>query len=96
MFAVCVTLHLHTGCAEAFLPLVTVNAEISVRDEPGCHQFDVLTKPDDPDTVFLYELYADKAAFDSHLASAHFKTFDAATAVMIAAKDIQSWHRVAP
>jgi len=95
MFAVCVTFQLETGRAEAFLPLMQENAQTSLQDEPGCQQFDVLTDANKPDKVFLYELYTDKAAFDTHLASRHFQKFDAAVANMIAAKDLQTWDTIA-
>ena len=95
MFAVCVTFKLNPGCADAFLPLMQNNARISLKNEPGCHQFDVLTDANKPDKVFLYELYANKAAFDAHLASQHFQTFDAAVTAMIADKDVQTWDTIA-
>ena len=95
MYAVCVTFKIKTGQWDHFLPLMHANAQISAQTEPDCHKFDVLTDASKPDTVFLYELYTDRAAFDVHLASAHFKTFDAAVADMIASKDIQTWESVA-
>ncbi len=95
MFAVCVTFQLNPGSTAAFLPLMQENARTSLRNEPACHQFDVLTDTSKPDTVFLYELYEDKAAFDLHLTSTHFRTFDAAVTSMIAAKDVQTWDTIA-
>jgi quinol monooxygenase YgiN len=55
----------------------------------------VLTDANKPDKVFLYELYANKAAFDTHLASQHFQTFDTAVTAMIADKDVQTWDTIA-
>lgn len=49
-----------------------VNAQASVRDEPGCLTFDVLRDRSDPDLIWLYEVYVDEAAFESHMRSAHF------------------------
>lgn len=95
MFAVCVTFQLKPDCADAFLPLIQNNARISLKNEPGCLQFDVLTDANKSDKVFLYELYANKAAFDTHLASGHFQTFDAAVTAMIADKDVQTWDTIA-
>ena len=59
------------GHAAAFRSGVVTNARVSLDVEPGCRQFDVCNSPDDPATIFLYEVYADRAAFDAHLASAH-------------------------
>jgi quinol monooxygenase YgiN len=94
MFAVVVHLSLHEGCASAFLPLLHTNAQASLDTEHGCHRFDVLTDSARPGDVFLYELYTDAAAFDAHLASAHFKTFDHACDRLIAAKSIKTYDRV--
>ena len=43
------------------------------RAEPGCLQYDAHRDPDDPNTFFLFERYADREAFDAHAASAHFQ-----------------------
>ena len=43
------------------------------RAEPGCLQFDAHRDPDDPNRFFLFERYADQAAFDAHGASPHFQ-----------------------
>ncbi|MDO6587505.1 putative quinol monooxygenase [Salipiger sp. 1_MG-2023] len=95
MFAICVTFRIAAGQMEAFMPLMLENAAASKKLEPGCHRFDVLTDADKPDQVFLYELYTDSAAFDAHCDSAHFKEFSAATADMVAGKEVTSWSTVA-
>ncbi|MBT0959002.1 antibiotic biosynthesis monooxygenase [Alphaproteobacteria bacterium KMM 3653] len=94
MFAVCVTFRIQPGQMEAFMPLMLENAAISQEVEPGCHRFDVLTDADRTDEVFLYELYTDSAAFDAHCDSAHFKAFSAATAGMVAGKEVKSWRAI--
>ena len=72
------------------------NALSSRNDEPGCKQFDICVDASKPATVFLYELYDDRAAFDAHLASAHFKAFASATQAMIERRSIATWQRIAP
>ncbi len=62
----------------AFMQHVRANAAASVRDEPGCRRFDVLQPEGDHGAITLYEIYQDRAAFDAHLATAHFAAFDAA------------------
>ena len=79
---------------EAFLPLMLENALASVRDEPGCLQFDVCTDPDQPGQVFLYELYTDLAAFERHQTMPHFTAFDAAAAEMIVGKAVRTYATV--
>ncbi|AXT27480.1 antibiotic biosynthesis monooxygenase [Ruegeria sp. AD91A] len=93
MFVVTVTFTLMPGTRDTFLPLMVENASTSLREEFGCQQFDVCLG-DDPETVFLYEVYDDAAAFGAHLESAHFKTFDAAVADMIKAKVVHQYTEV--
>ena len=96
MYVVTVEFTIAPGQWDAFLPLMVENARRSRADEPGCRHFDVCADAARPGVVFLYELYDDRAAFDAHLATPHFKTFAAATQPMIAARNIGTWQRVAP
>jgi quinol monooxygenase YgiN len=96
MFAVTVTFTLDPDRREDFLPLVRANAAASLRDEPGCHRFDVAEDPADPARIFLYELYTDAAAFEAHKATPHFHAFDTATRDMIRDKAVDSWQLAAP
>ena len=93
-YAVCVTFTVQEDQVDAFLPLMIANARTSLGNEDGCLQFDVLTDPSRPTEVFLYELYEDTSAFQKHLASNHFCTFDAATASMIAGKQVKTYGQV--
>lgn len=90
MFAVFVDFTIKTDQMGDFLPLMQHNAEVSVRDEPGCVQFDVVRSDSAPDTVMLYETYVDAEAFQAHLDTPHFRSFDAAVADMIAHKDVRT------
>ncbi len=94
MYAVTVTFTIAAGRMSEFLPRMIANARTSLNDEPGCQLFDVCTDPGLPDTVFLYELYDDRAAFDAHLHSAHFKAFDAAVAEMVTDKQVRCFAEV--
>ena len=70
MYVVTVEFVVIAGRGQDFLQAMVANARTSREVEPGCRQFDVCVDPDDPLRVFLYERYADRAAFDAHLASA--------------------------
>lgn len=87
MYAVCVTFEIQPGEMSAFLPLMHAQAQNSLAREPNCHQFDVCHTVGS-ETVFLYELYTDRAAFDAHLQSDHFIAFDRETSAMVAAKSV--------
>ncbi len=86
-FAIIVTFRLKPGARDAFLKLVRENAAASVREEPGCSRFDVMTS-ENADEVVLYEIYSNAAAFDHHITTTHFKHFDAATRDLVAAKSV--------
>ncbi|MGP6088971.1 putative quinol monooxygenase [Antarctobacter jejuensis] len=94
MFAVVVTFEIKPEGAGAFLDLVTQNAHASVRDEPGCHQFDVCADPARPGEVFLYELYDDQAAFEAHMTTTHFISFDADSAPFVLSKSVRTYAQV--
>ena len=88
MLVVTVTFEIAPGRMPAFLPLMRAQAQTSLEREPGCHHFDVCVTDDDR-SVFLYEIYRDKAAFEAHLQSAHFKTFDASVSSLIQKKEVR-------
>ena len=87
--ALVVEFTLREGARAAFLPLVRENAAQSVAREAGCLRFDVLEPEGSPADVLLYEIYTDRAAFDAHLASEHFRQFDAVTRDLVAAKAVR-------
>lgn len=76
MLLVAVTFQIAPDRAEAFRDRVRRQAEDSLA-EPGCRRFDVWCDTGDCTRVFLFEIYDDRAAFDAHLQSGHFKEFDA-------------------
>ena len=96
MYVVTVEFTIDPKQFDQFLPLMLVNAKRSREGEPGCRQFDVGIDDTRPGVVHLYELYDDRAAFDAHLASAHFLSFAAATQAMITARSLRTWRRIAP
>ncbi len=83
-YAIIVEFDLHPGAYEAFLGHLAKNAEASVRMEPGCHRFDVLTpRQGGSERVTLYEIYSDRAAFDDHLRTPHFLAFKEAVGGLV-------------
>ena len=92
-FAITVMFELAEGAFPEFHRLVSENAMLSVEREPDCLRFDVLTPAGavNPARVFLYEIYKDRAAFDLHLASAHFVQFDSQSRDLVLAKTVLSY-----
>lgn len=95
-FVVTVTFEIPAPQRQAFMQAMLDNAAQSLQREPGCLQFDVCTDPADAGSVFLYEVYTDRAAFDEHLRSAHFLAFDALTRAWVANKSIRLLQRAFP
>ena len=94
MYVIIVDFEIKPDRVANFLPLMQENAAASVCDEPGCHHFEACRHPDAPHRIFLYEPYDDRAAFEAHLASSHFRNFDTATADMIVSKDVRTLQRL--
>ncbi len=88
-FAIFVTIKLKPGTADDFRPLILENAEAAVRDEPDCHQFQVLTAEDDPETYFFYEVYTGAEGLENHRKTPHYQKYMAAAEDMIADRAIQ-------
>ena len=88
-FAIIVKFTLKPGVAKSFAPLIMENATASVRDEPTCQQFQVLYDEQNPEIVFLYEVYDNAAALDGHRETPHFKKFIETANEMIAEREIQ-------
>ena len=95
MYVVTVLFEPRPGRALDLRAALLDNARASRESERGCRQFDVCVEPA-TGSIFLYELYDDRAAFDSHLASAHFKAFDAQVRDWVARKDVRVFERVDP
>lgn len=90
MLLVAVTFEIVADRAEAFRDRVPRQAADSLG-EPGCRRFDVWCDPGDCMRVFLFEIYDDRAAFDAHLASEHFKAFDAEVGPWVRDKRVEQW-----
>ena len=64
---------------DQFLARVGQQATDSLEKEVDCHRFDVCVDRDSSESVLLYEIYSDQAAFGAHLKTDHFKQFDQET-----------------
>jgi autoinducer 2-degrading protein len=48
----------------------------------------VVVPEGEADRIILYEIYDDAAAFDAHLKTPHFASFDAASAPLVAGRTV--------
>lgn len=71
------------GRRDAFLRGISRNAASALRDEPGCLRFDVVGDPDDPDSFWVYEVFADSDALAAHRRSPHFLAWQEEKAALV-------------
>ena len=83
LFVLIVQLEIVPSELENFKAAITENAQASVRDEPGCREFNVVIEKENASHLLLFEIYENAQAFAAHQASPHFKQYAAATARMI-------------
>jgi len=93
-FVIVVDFRIKPGQMAAFRRLIDENARTSVSDEKGCSRFDVCADRKDPSRILLYEIYADRAAFDAHLKTPHFAIFNEASAPFVADKTVREYDLV--
>jgi quinol monooxygenase YgiN len=72
-----------------FRALILENARRSLEREPGCRRFDVLIDAAAPNRIVLYEIYENPAAFDAHMATAHYKVFAAAADELLEGRRVE-------
>jgi quinol monooxygenase YgiN len=79
---------------QSFRKLIDENARESCKIEPGCWRFDVLVPQGAEDRIVLYEIYENRAAFDAHLQSPHFHSFNQESGALVASKTITEFSLV--
>lgn len=96
MLVITVEFRLKPDVLNAYMPVMLLQAEKSLSNEPQCLVFDVcVEQTDSEDVVFLYEVYEDEAAFDFHLDTAHYQAFSETVSDLVAAKTVRRFERVA-
>jgi quinol monooxygenase YgiN len=68
---------------DAYRAAVMEEIETSVRVEPGVLALYAVSIKDNPAQIRVFEIYADEAAYKTHLETPHFKKYKAATQDMV-------------
>lgn len=79
MYVIIAPIQIKEGYKAQFIEAVVEDARSSERNEPGCLRFNVIQDADDPNRVWVYEVYKDEAAFQAHTQAPHFLKFREAT-----------------
>ena len=96
MYVILVTFTIKEQHVADFRSAMIENAHASLTKEQGCQVFDVCWDPNDALKVLLYEIYDDRAAFDLHLQSPHFNSFNELVTPWVADKQVSSWEKAYP
>ena len=89
MFVAAVSIELVAPNDPMFMEALLKNAAAS-RREAGCRRFDV-SVADDGASVFLYEVYTDRTAFQTHRSTPHFAEYDRISRPLIRNKDVKTY-----
>ena len=68
---------------EEYIKILKYEAEASVRLEPGVISIYPMFQKENPTQIRLLEIYADKAAYEAHLETPHFKKYKTETMHMV-------------
>jgi (4S)-4-hydroxy-5-phosphonooxypentane-2,3-dione isomerase len=71
-----------------FMEAIKENAANAVK-EPGCREFNVNVLANNPNHVFLYEVYDNEDALKAHLQTPHFLKFREATQGMVVDRNVR-------
>lgn len=76
-------LEIDAAFLEEYRAILKEEAEASVRLEPGVICIYPMFEKKNPTAIRLLEIYADKAAYESHLQTPHFKHYKTTTLKMV-------------
>lgn len=68
---------------EEYMAFAKEVGETSVKVEPGVLTLFSMQTKEDPCKIYILEIYADQAAYQSHIQTAHFKKYKEGTAKMV-------------
>lgn len=86
--ALVVELKVVAGQRDALLARTLTLRETVKRNELGCQRFDVLVSEDEPDKLFLYEVYANRSALETHFSTSYVKHYLEETKAMVAERKL--------
>ena len=86
-FCIFVQFKVKPGMSERFLAAAMDDATCSVRDEPACHQFDVMVPEDGTaDSFCFYEVYDSPEAHLEHRKTPHYARFSKVAEEVVASR----------
>lgn len=96
MYIAAVNVEIKPDHVNDFLPLIKLHSDNSRNKESECHTFNVHQDPEDETKFFLYEVYTNKEAFESHQKTEHYAYFGETATDWIAKLDIHCFETIHP
>src|SRR5947209_13571156 len=75
MYALLIQLDIEPAHRDAYVAAISGHARRATDNEPGTVRFDVIRDEGDPNRVFIYEVYTNRAALDAHNDAASIAQF---------------------
>ena len=82
--ALIVEVEIAPGKRNTFVERSVEHRETVTRNELGCLRFDVLASEDDADKVFMYAVYANRSALETHFSTSYTQKYLESTKPLIA------------
>lgn len=83
-----VELEIAPGKRDAFVARAQEHRGNVLKNEAGCERFDISVPDDTENTVRLYEVYTDQAAFNLHMETDYMKAYREDTGSMVANRSL--------
>ena len=81
-------IEVYPGHLQEYLAFARTVGETSVREEPGVIAIFPMTQQRDSCQIRILEIYADREAYERHIATDHFRTYKQATLHMVKSLDL--------
>ncbi len=81
---------------DAYLAIALQQAKTAMATEPGVLSIFPFVDPKSPNTIRILEIYASRAAYDAHIASAHFQLYKTSTLDMVVGLRLIDMQMLAP
>jgi (4S)-4-hydroxy-5-phosphonooxypentane-2,3-dione isomerase len=83
------------GQIENYLAAIREVGAATLKTEPGCSEFDITVSQKDPNRLFIFEVYDNADAFDTHLKSDNYKKYAAAAKDIVAKREVHPLSSIA-
>ena len=68
---------------DAYYAALKEQMHAAIKEEPGVLSFYAVAEKDNPSHITIFEIYADSAAYNAHILTAHFKKYKATVKDMV-------------